>query len=103
MFVDPPYLLNNVYDTVHKAEYILKLIKCINTFESKILSVLGNHILLNTFYEHFNLKIKFETEIRLLKHKKLTKYLIFLIINLFFKCIMFLFIQFRNIKTVKQL
>ena len=45
----------------------------INTFESKILSVLGNHILLNTFYEHFNLKIKFETEIRFLNHKKIDK------------------------------
>ena len=53
MFTDPPKLLNNIYDSKHRADYILNFIKDFNNWNCKILAVLGNHKLLKYFYEHF--------------------------------------------------
>ena len=64
MFIDPPYLLNNIYDSTHRADYILNFIKDFNNCNCKIIAVLGNHVLLKVFYEHYCLNIKFTTEIR---------------------------------------
>ena len=41
MFLDPPYLLNNVYNTKHIADYILNFIKDLNNCNCKIIAVLG--------------------------------------------------------------
>ena len=49
MFIDPPYLLNNIYDSTH---YILNFIKDFNNCNCKIVAVLGNHVSLKVFYEH---------------------------------------------------
>ena len=43
MFIEPPYLLNNVYNTKPIADYILNFIKDLNNCNCKIISVLGNH------------------------------------------------------------
>ena len=64
MFIDPPYLLNNVCDSKHIAYYILNFIKDLNNCDCKIISVLGNHTLLEYFYNQFDLNIKFTTEIK---------------------------------------
>ena len=71
MFLDPPYLLNNVYNTKHIADYILHFIKDLNKCNCKIISVLGNHTLLEYFYNYFDLNIKFTTGIKFLNHNKI--------------------------------
>ena len=71
MFIDPPYLLNNVYDSTHRSDYILNFIKDFNNCNCKIIAVLGNHILLKYFYKHFDLNIKFITIIKFQNHNKL--------------------------------
>ena len=73
MFIHPPYLLNNIYDSTHRADYILNFIKDFNNCNSKIIAVLGNHELLKVFYEHYCLNIKFATEIKLQNHHKIDK------------------------------
>ena len=69
MFIDPPYLLNNIYDSTHISEYILNFIKDLNN--CKIIAVLGNRELLKYFYKHFDLNIKFLTMIKFQYHDKL--------------------------------
>ena len=71
MFIDPPYLINNIYNTKHIADYILNFIKDLNSCNCKIIAVLGNHTLLEYFYKHFDLGIKFTTEIKILNHNKI--------------------------------
>ena len=71
MFIDPPYLFNNIYDSTHKSDYILNFIKDLNNCNCKIMSVLGNHTLLEYFCKHFDLNIKFTTEIKFLNHNKI--------------------------------
>ena len=63
MFIDPPYLLNNIYDSTHRSDYILNFIKDLNVYNCKIIAVLGNHDLLKYFYEYRCLNIKFATTI----------------------------------------
>ena len=53
MFIDPPYLLNNIYDSTHRTDYILNFIKDLNIYNCKIIAILGNHELLKYFYEHY--------------------------------------------------
>ena len=55
--------MNNIYDSKHIAYYILNFIKDLNNCYCKIIAVLGNRTLLEYFYKHFNLNIKFTTEI----------------------------------------
>ena len=71
MFIDPPYLLNNIYASTHRADYILNFIKDFNNCNCKIIAVLGNHTLLEYFYKRFHLNIKFTTEINFLNHNKI--------------------------------
>ena len=71
MFIDPPYLLNNIYETTHRSEYRLNFIKDLNIYKCKIIAVLGNHTLLKYFYKHFDLNIKFITIIKFQNHNKL--------------------------------
>ena len=52
MFIDPPYLLNNIYDSTHRSDYILSFIKDFNNCNCKIIAVLGNHTLMKYFYNH---------------------------------------------------
>ena len=73
MFIDPPYLLNNIYDSSHRVDYILNFIKDLNTYNCKIIAVFGNHELLKYFYKHFCLNIKFTTEIKFQNHNKIDK------------------------------
>jgi len=73
MFIDPPYLLNNIYDSTHRSDYILNFIKDFNNCNCKIIAVLGNHVLLKVFYEHYCLNIKFTTEIRFQNHHNIDK------------------------------
>ena len=49
MFIDPPYLLNIVYNTKHIADYILNFIKDLNNCNCKIIAVSGNNELLKVF------------------------------------------------------
>ena len=35
MFVDPPYLLNIIYDSTHGSDYILNFIKDLNVYKCK--------------------------------------------------------------------
>ena len=49
MFVDPPYLLNNIYDSTHIPDYILNFIKDLNIYNCKIIAGLGNQELLKSF------------------------------------------------------
>ena len=63
MFIDPPYLLNNIYDSTHTADYILNFIKDFNNYICKIIAVLGNHELFKYLYEDFCLnKIRISTK-----------------------------------------
>ena len=39
MFIDPPYLLNNIYDSTHRSDYILNFIKDFNNCYCKIIAV----------------------------------------------------------------
>ena len=71
MFLDPPYFLNNVYDSKHIADYMLNFIIDLNNCNCKTIAVLGNHTLLEYFYKHFDLNIKFTTEIKFLNHNKI--------------------------------
>ena len=64
IFIDPPYLLSNTYYSSYNPNYILNFIKDLNTYNCKIIAVLGNHELLNYFYEHLCLNIKFTTTIQ---------------------------------------
>ena len=48
-FIDPPYLLNNIYDSTRRADNILNFIKNFNNCKCKIIAVLGNHELLKVF------------------------------------------------------
>ena len=71
MFIDPPYLLNNVYNTKHIADYILNFIKDLNNCNCKIIAVLGIRTLLEYLYKYFDLNIKFTTEIKFQDHNKI--------------------------------
>ena len=64
MFIDPPYLLNNIYDSTHTSDCILNFIQDFNNYNCKIIAVLGNHILLKYFYKNFDLNVKFLTIIK---------------------------------------
>ena len=50
---------------------LLNFIKVLNNCNCKIIAVLWNHTLLEYFYKHFDLNIKFTTEIKFLNHNKL--------------------------------
>ena len=63
MFIDPPYLLNNIYNLTHRSDYILNFIKDLNIYNCKIIAVLGIHELLKYFYEHYCLNTKFTATI----------------------------------------
>ena len=71
MFIDPPSLLNNIYESTYRADYILNFMKDFSKCNCKIIAVLGNHELLKYFYEHFCLNIKFTTEIKFQNHHKI--------------------------------
>ena len=49
MFIDPPYVLNNIYNSTYRPDYILNFIKDFNAYKCKIIAVLGNHELLKVF------------------------------------------------------
>ena len=40
MFIYPPYLLNNIYDSTHRADYILNFIEDFNSCNCKKIAVL---------------------------------------------------------------
>ena len=68
MFMDPPYLLNNIYDSIHKSDYTLNFLKDLNNCYCK-----KNHELLKVFYNQYYLNIKFTTEIKFQNHNKIDK------------------------------
>ena len=71
MFIDPPYVLNNIYNSTYRPDYILNFIKDFNNYNCKIIAVLGNHMLLKYFYKNFDLNVKFITIIKFQNHNKL--------------------------------
>ena len=73
MFIDPPYVLNNIYNSTYRPDYILNFIKDFINCNCKIIAVLGNHELLEHFYKYFCLNIKFTTEIKFRNHHKIDK------------------------------
>ena len=64
LFLDPPFFLqtNSMYKNAN-IDGFLDLLKNVNDFPCKMLSVGGDHCLILCFYEFYKIKIKFETTI----------------------------------------
>ena len=70
MFLDPPFLLtSNLYNKGAMSEFYFIFLKDVNNIKAPILGVCGDHLLTLTFYEYYNIKIKFKTKINYLGNK----------------------------------